>query len=325
MHFSTLFTQNTHWWPNFSLISDLGPWRQVFSKSHLSQNKDSASSSLFRISAVSAFRTVQFIFRIAFTLHDMPVCKYYQEGRCRFGNDCKFEHVGRTVSSSRPPSDPFARPMKSGNSSKIDNRPLWPLSSLALTGNSLSGNAVDADISPEELRAMAYTHALKGQGAEVIQKESALVTEHRAKLDEVSHHVAGQPNSLSGGQIPTNDPFSSFNSIQPNFPQAASSSGMELATDSFTTQHLLTPQSHPFGVASTISDTFAGGESQSTYRNAIITQSQPSPIATHHSNNIQPNADNVQAKNEQFMASHFTFENVPETAPLPQFYWFVPR
>lgn len=249
----------------------------------------------------------------------MPICKYYQEGRCRFGNDCKFEHVGRTVSSSRPPSDPFARPGKSGNSNKVDNRPLWPLSSLALTGNSQGGNAVDADISPEELRAIAYTHAPRGQSAEVLQKESVLVAEHRVKLDEISPHGVGQPNALNAGQMPANDPFS-FNTNQFNA-SAVPTSGMELANDSFSTQHAPLSQTHQFGVGSTISDSFGIGAAQAAHGGGIVTQSQPSSMPLNQPN-FQPVVENgsAQAKNEQFMASHFTFENVPETAPLPQFY-----
>lgn len=264
----------------------------------------------------------------------MTICKYYQAGRCKFGNDCKFEHVGPTASTGRPPADPFSRTNKSN---KSETRPLWPLSAVANPDKPNSGNIVDADVSPEELRLMAYHIAPRGQSASAVQKEAALVAEHRAKANEATGRGNNSHSTTSNaGQQNVNDPFNSFqNSHQQEsngpFATPGAMSGMEVANSpTFNTHPPLEMNGNPFGRPQGTMDAFPGAglpqpsqlvghalpQTESQPQLAPLVPQQPMPQLNQQFDQHQSNNN----ASDQFSASHFTFEKVPETAPLPQFY-----
>ena len=81
----------------------------------------------------------------------MAVCKYFLEGRCKFGARCRNEHIQTSVTEDRLVSD-----------LKPENRPMWPLSGYS--------NVFTGDISPEELRFEAYTVLRQGGNLQEIVK-----------------------------------------------------------------------------------------------------------------------------------------------------------
>lgn len=171
----------------------------------------------------------------------MVVCKYYQSGRCKFGDQCRYEHIDaprsggagggmgeiETGQGSRgplagrlgtPARDPFSSHPNGGrgNDSRIRNndnndsrsrqgdteQPLWPLSAVGFENEPTKGNALSGEMSPEEMRCRAYMAAPRGMSPEVIQAEMQMAAVHKAKVNCVSN---------GGKQMPptSGDPFSS--------------------------------------------------------------------------------------------------------------------
>jgi nucleoporin NUP42 len=131
----------------------------------------------------------------------MVVCKYFQQGSCRFGDQCRFEHIdanGRNVGSGGS-SDPFAPSpsLKRGSSrgggggaggtsakrpTPIRDKPQWPLTCVA-SHPVAAGNAIMGDMSQEELRVLAYQQApgTRGCAPEVVAREQGLVAEFQQR------------------------------------------------------------------------------------------------------------------------------------------------
>lgn len=278
----------------------------------------------------------------------MTICKYYQQGRCKFGDKCKFEHVDPPNGNRGRRSDPFAAPNKTDNyrnsyqnsaSDPSQNRTQWPLSVIGLDTDMQKGNALVGDMSPEELRVEAYRMAPRGMANEVTQRESQLVAEHKAKEDAF-YRVGKQNRGAANLNLPqAKDPFaagasqpqgSSFGSnfgAQPHTPSASQmpfggqssrpshpfgSSQQGQNTFGATTQFVAQPQPSSFGPPQHQSASFA----QPSEQTGVF--SQPPPQAAPHVSAVaQPLSS---AEEQQFSASQFGFSKVPESAPPPQFY-----
>ncbi|KAI8391691.1 uncharacterized protein BYT42DRAFT_557731 [Radiomyces spectabilis] len=88
----------------------------------------------------------------------MVVCRFFQEGRCKFGSDCRFEHInpgapGQWKSNSTPVTDKYNE--ASIRTNLKDERPLWQLSVYG-PAKEEPNLIVGTDRSPEEDRLLYY-------------------------------------------------------------------------------------------------------------------------------------------------------------------------
>lgn len=269
----------------------------------------------------------------------MVVCKYYQAGRCRYGNNCKYEHID-------PPggapgaNDPFSTPARGGGrhpggAKTADEQPQWPLSAIGQRDNAELGNELEGDLSPEEVRVMAYSMAPRGMSADVTRQEAQLVAAHRAKVDallrggmqtnaraagtngfEVKDPFAqkpagppqlnagfnGAPNNSGFAAPPSNPGFGGFGGANMN-DSAQQQQGNAFGLPS----QQIPPQSQPpFGGGQPPNNSFA-----QNHNSGPAQQSVPIP-------NAAPVA--TAAHDPQFTATQFGFANVPEAAPPPKYY-----
>lgn len=161
----------------------------------------------------------------------MAICKYFQSGKCNYGDKCRYEHKktggqsggnqrkgqkkgqfnknifqndrrsqqgkkGRNNAhsnwennwqSSSQLGDPFQN--GPGNAAPFYHMPItsinymWPLSCLGRSEDPEGGNLIDIDVSPEEIRVMAYQIVSNGSEADVRKKETTLVEEFSAESE----------------------------------------------------------------------------------------------------------------------------------------------
>jgi nucleoporin NUP42 len=146
----------------------------------------------------------------------MTICKYFLQGSCKFGDQCRFEHIDANGHDrSAGMSDPFAPSPANGQGKRHSNRgggggggggkrpgptrdkPQWPLTSVG-SHPVASGNLVTGDMSQEELRVLAYQQAPQTRGCsdEVVIREQGLVTEFQQKNNSApapsTHHAAAR-------------------------------------------------------------------------------------------------------------------------------------
>lgn len=164
----------------------------------------------------------------------MTVCKFFQKGHCRYGASCKFEHVredkgtpGARMSTGGSGTGGGGGNASIGAPAHDGDRRLWPLTTHARE-NPASGNLLDEEMSPEELRAHAYASAHRGQSRDVVDRENNIVSDFRRKLAAVlpahfQNAVTKEPSGMAvddghdlqqsngsasrNGVIPINDPF----------------------------------------------------------------------------------------------------------------------
>lgn len=164
---------------------------------------------------------------------------------------------------------------------------------------------------------MAYASAPRGMSAEITQRESQFVAEHRAKVDALSRGGM-QTHAPNNNRTQPGDPFSKAmpNGNNSNFASFAQpqpvANGMAQEPMNSDFGQPMQQNAAPFGQqqqqpVSQPANPFAGNNSFGQAASATMTQDPSSPPLT-------------AAQEQQFSASQFGFARVPETAPPPRFY-----
>lgn len=244
----------------------------------------------------------------------MVVCKYFLAGRCRYGDNCKYEHPpqganGRNNSNN----DPFKSSRRGDNYSNknIEENPQWPLSVIGLSEGLDRGNALSGDVSPEELRIMAYSMAPKGISQEVNDREARLVSEHRGKLEALER--SGMINLTGSTSNIGQDPFASNQSQNGAFNNSFNQQPNH-NNDLFAS---LPTKSDPFGSQTQVPsmDPFGQSLGFGNLQHSNPFGQQQVPLMNNH----DPIPTISDGARDQFNANQFQLGQVPETAPPPPF------
>lgn len=263
----------------------------------------------------------------------MPVCKYYLQGNCKFGDQCRYDHVDPKGNNNNNMgmSDPFSphsnnRRSGGGNQRKKTNvrdTPQWPLTCVGAHPLS-SGNTITGDMSPEELRVLAYASAPPmGISAENVQREANLVAEYQQQNNSSSGGGRGGGNQGGGMQhrqeqqpVGPRDPFAG-QTQQQSSSQLGNSQQSHQQTPIFGQ-----PQTNPsqpqtqqpiFGHTQQQQAGF--GFNQASQSTSLQTsQPEPSPIFQPAAAQPMPVAQETQAQPQ------FAYQQVPETAPPANFH-----
>lgn len=281
----------------------------------------------------------------------MVECRYWKQGRCKFGDQCRFEHTGPAGGGggggngnrrSAPFSSNHNRGHRNYDDSANESRPTWPLSVIGLP-NLSQGNLFDDDISPEELRVNAYMQAPpRGKSDSVTASERNLVEEYKAKEAR-----ARGPNTNTGMSnmqrqpqaIATQDPFASNGGGGGGYNENNGMNDMrQEPSDPFASanQHgQYQQQQAPFGNGASFGTPSYGAPTptpapislpsiQTPFVNT--TPQQPAttpfaaPMATPTLTPKLPEAAHLSQKDvTQFNAQSFGFDPVPETPPPARF------
>ncbi|KAF2033297.1 hypothetical protein EK21DRAFT_109095 [Setomelanomma holmii] len=204
----------------------------------------------------------------------MTVCKFYQQGTCRFGDQCKFEHPGArtaasafgggssnnrfggfngdryrpnqpatqsdgTFGSSRDPKAPLFHLDKADMKNDLTTqRPIYPLSCYG-PGRDAPRQLIEGpvEISPEELRVRYYTQRLAGGEAVAQQEESALNEKMQQQVQSILNDLDGAVRYVEEGA-----------NVHPNRIDIANGNA---ASNSSTAASTGAPSSNPFSQAPT--------------------------------------------------------------------------
>lgn len=271
----------------------------------------------------------------------MTICYFFSKGQCKFGANCRYEHVLPTNSNAdaRNMSN-FTNNAPSTNSNfnyfqhQTDNNAqhrstpcplprrwhgarIWPFSAVASANDCRAGNDVDDDFSQEELRAQAYLNRKNGTADNVVNDEFSLLMKHQAVVAPalLAESFASDlskvtQNSKTGNAAATSS--LGFNAPSTKNPfgvtnvSAPSNSNVE-PMSSFSTFSMLDSQSNE--TASMIQPDVGMG----------IQQPSPVPVDFKSSSaqlSIQPQPVKLTSQQRsEFEAEKFSLGNVPEVAP----------
>ncbi|KAK8197066.1 hypothetical protein IWZ00DRAFT_500320 [Phyllosticta capitalensis] len=153
----------------------------------------------------------------------MTICRYFQQGNCRFGERCKFEHPGQ-VTQARPPqqnqnrygalNNPFGggaarAPARNGQNNKYNldtdviktdlttDRPIWPFSAYGPV-KGIPRQLIEGPVeqSPEEVRFRFYALGNPQQGA---AEETALLNETNQQIQSILNDLNGAVRFICDG------------------------------------------------------------------------------------------------------------------------------
>ncbi|QIX00569.1 hypothetical protein AMS68_006086 [Peltaster fructicola] len=152
------------------------------------------------------------------------VCQFYLEGRCRFGDGCKYEHPNDQAQNqnrfaalgSQPRGRSNAFGANSTETTKqsmfavtaegiklelTDERPIWPLSSYG-PGRDAPRQLLDAEFeqSPEEMRLLHYMALANGNTQETAQRESSTGEAVNQAIQKILSDVNGAVKYVLDGK-----------------------------------------------------------------------------------------------------------------------------
>ncbi|KAK7546578.1 hypothetical protein IWX49DRAFT_416412 [Phyllosticta citricarpa] len=154
----------------------------------------------------------------------MTICRYFQQGNCRFGERCKFEHPGQ-VTQARPPQQNQNRygalnnqfgggaargPPRNGPNNKYNldqdvirtdlttDRPIWPFSAYGPV-KSVPRQLIEGPIeqSPEEIRFRFYA---LGNPPQAAAEETALLEQSNQQVQSILNDLPGAIKFVLDGE-----------------------------------------------------------------------------------------------------------------------------
>jgi nucleoporin NUP42 len=247
----------------------------------------------------------------------MTICKYYAQGSCKFGDQCRYEHPDANGNNVAAMSDPFAPPSTSGQQkSKPSDRhprkptrpvrdvPQWPLTSVGAHPLA-SGNTITGDMSQEELRAEAYAAAPRGMSEDIIRREENLVAEFQQRNNGSQPHPGHTPGAsgpfADSGVVPHQHALQQQQSI---FNQPQQTSGLPLSVFAPAAAQVQMGFDTPSGNGFAIEQ---GQPSVNSFSSPV--SSLPNMAMSPHGATDSGGLSNAEA----FSQAQFAFQKVPET------------
>ncbi|KAJ1675802.1 hypothetical protein EV182_000541 [Spiromyces aspiralis] len=124
----------------------------------------------------------------------MPICKYYQKGICRFGDNCRYIHVGNPSQNSnrntaqKPQNAPTAAPTTKTVIDDLSILPQWKITTYA-PAKYCPCVIENTDISPEEDRIKFYLARIKNTVPQYVQEREGIVQQ----MNQYVNQIIAQP------------------------------------------------------------------------------------------------------------------------------------
>ncbi|KAG0148578.1 hypothetical protein CROQUDRAFT_75220 [Cronartium quercuum f. sp. fusiforme G11] len=214
----------------------------------------------------------------------MPVCQFFLRGMCRYGSNCRNEHVaprdlkgGKDASNLVGPEN-FGTISKTVQDDLVKEKPAFYLSVYAPCKN--APNMIDGtDVSPEELRFNAYQARASNTMPQYIANEAQQIQQMDAVISSITKNTHDAYKHFYHTRVPLNHPTSTFGQASAPAFSAQSGSNFTQAT-AFGKPAFGVPQSGGFGAFGTSAPATSSAPAfgQSPNRPAVTAFGAPSTV-----------------------------------------------
>ncbi|CEG63816.1 hypothetical protein RMATCC62417_00899 [Rhizopus microsporus] len=200
----------------------------------------------------------------------MAICKFYQSGTCRNGNNCNFQHVkqGNTLNSAAPK---YNETSLRGN--LTDERPQWKLSVYG-PAKEEPNMIVGTDRSPEEDRCLYYLcRSTTGNESQYLTSHEQLSNQMEAQVNAIINNPTGAIQHYEKEKSARSGPFGGTANDTPFAPFTGSGFGATAAKPFGTTTTAFGSSSTPTAFGAPAFGTTAFGSTSSPSVNAFGSKS----------------------------------------------------